>query len=210
MSTYNGITIISTPCYTIPHVAYPSSIEWHPQEAVATTQSPFTGAIKSYDWGASWWEGQVSFPPMDSLSASAWQAFLLACRGASNGFMLGDPKGVLPRGSALGEPTLNGANQTGYSVSTRGWRGSAVNVLMAGDYIQIGVHLYKVLENVSSDVNGNVSFTVWPNLRSDAAADGTPIITKGAQGLFRIKNPTKFSVNSGLYGLSPIEIAEVL
>ncbi len=64
IATFNGLNIISLPCDTVPGVTQPSSIEWDEQEVVSSSTSPFTGQTQTYDWQASWWEGQVSFPPM--------------------------------------------------------------------------------------------------------------------------------------------------
>ena len=81
---FNGLNIISLPCDTIPGVTCASSIEWNPQEVVASSVSPFTGQTQTYDWMASWFEGQVSFRPMNRYAYDAWSAFILACRGQMN------------------------------------------------------------------------------------------------------------------------------
>jgi len=156
--------------------------------------------------------GGRGFAQMGRASADYWQAFIHACRGSSNAFYFRDPKASLPRGSALGAPVVSGANQTGYSLVTNGWRAGKSALLQPGDYIQIGVHLYKVLAPVESDSSGAATLSVWPNLRPDAQTDGASIITKNAAGLFRLKNSTgnKYSVNVGLYGLSGFSIVEVI
>ncbi len=121
VATFNGLNIIALPCDTLPGVTKPSSIEWDEQEVVSASVSPFTGQTQTYDWMASWWEAQVSFPPMTRYAADAWSAFILECRGQLNAFMLGDPKARLPKGPAMGSPVVAGAGQAGYSLATRGW-----------------------------------------------------------------------------------------
>jgi hypothetical protein len=211
LTTFNGVNIIGLPCDTIAGVTAPSSIQWDPQEAVAVSVSGFTGQTQSYDWQASWWEGQISFPQMSRYDADAWSAFILQCRGQSNAFMFGDPKAVLPKGSALGSPVVNGGSQFGYSLNTRGWQANAISILLPGDYIQIGYRLYKVLNPVNTDGSGNATLAIWPNLR-DMPVDGTTIQIKNCKGLFSLKTNSgnKFSVNVGLYGLTGIAIRERL
>jgi hypothetical protein len=209
-TTYNNMVILTCPHYSTPRVVGPSSIQWTNNEAIANTQSPFTGAIKTYDWGASWFSASVSFGQMDRHSYAAWSAFLMACRGGSNAFMLGDPRAVYPQGSALGTPLVNGA-QSGYTLSTRGWKASQHGLLLAGDYIQIGYRLYCITQNASSDSSGDSTLDIWPNLRSDNQTDGLSIITRNCKGLFKLKDGgTQTSVNVGLYGINSIQIIEAI
>lgn len=205
------MSIVALPCDTMPGVPAPSSIEWDAQEAVAVNQSPFTGQTQTYDWQSSWMEGQVSFPPMQRYGYDAWSSFILACRGPLNCFQMGDPKAVLPKGSALGTPVVSGANQNGYSLVSRGWKASVTGILLPGDYLQIGYRLYRVTASINSDGSGNASIPLWPNLR-DLPADGTTIITRNCKGLFRLAatNGNKFSVNPGAYGLSGFRIREAI
>lgn len=94
LGSFGGLyvgNILSLPSDVLPRVIAPSSIEWNPQEVVSTNVSPFTGQEQVYDWQASWWEGQVSFPAMDRWSADAWSAFILSCRGQAGTFLIGDP-----------------------------------------------------------------------------------------------------------------------
>jgi hypothetical protein len=211
IGTFNGASIIALPSDTLPTVPAPSSIEWSPQEVVSVNTSPFTGQTQTYDWQASWWEGQVSFPPMNRWASDAWSAFILSLRGQTNVFLMGDPKANLPKGAAMGTPVVAGAGQTGYQLVTRGWTANQTSLLIAGDYIQIGYRLYKVLSNASSDGSGNATLAVWPNLR-DQPADGTTIITRNCKGLFRLKanSGNKWSINPGSYGLSGFAIREAI
>jgi hypothetical protein len=211
MATYNGATILECPHYALRGVSGPQSIEWTNNEAVATTQSSFTGSIKTYDWGASWWSAQVSFNKMDRRSYSAWSAFLLACRGGVNVFMLGDPKAKYPLGTAIGTPTTDSV-QTGYSLVTSGWLANQGCLLFAGDYIQIGKRLYRITANAASDSSGAATLGIWPNLRSDNQTSGLSIITRNCQGLFKLKpSATTGSVTTdALWGIGALEIIEAI
>jgi hypothetical protein len=214
-TTFNGANIIALPSDVLhPRVRGPRSIEWDDQEAVAANASPFTGQTQTYDWMQSWWEGQVSFAPMDRWSHDAWKAFLRACRGQLNVFLIGDPKARRPKGMAAtnpGVPVISGAAQTGYSLVTRGWTPSVTNMLLYHDNIQIGNRLYSVTDSVSTDSSGDAVLPIWPPLR-DQPADGAAIITHNCKGLFRLKNNSgnKDSVNVGLYGLTGFAIKEAI
>jgi hypothetical protein len=148
---------------------------------------------------------------MTRASADAWSAFILECRGQSNFFSIGDYKAATPKGVATGAPKVNGANQTGYYVNTKGWTPSVTNILLQGDYIQIGYRFYKVLDPANSDATGLTQLHIWPNLR-DLPADSTVIATSNTKGLFRLKanSGNKWSMNPGNYGVSGFEIREAI
>ena len=212
LGTFNGWNIVSLPCDTIARVKHPASIEWDERDIVAVSTSPFTGQAQVYDWQASWWEGQVSFAALDRWSHDAWSAFLSSVRGPLNVFSLGDPKARKPKGSAPGDPLVDGAAQSGYTLATRGWTPGAQNILLFGDYLQVGYRLYKVTDDqVNADGDGKASIAIWPPLR-DLPADGTVIVTRNCKGLFRLKaaGGNKHSVNVGDYGLSGFAIREAL
>lgn len=209
--TFNGTNVLSLPSDTFPGVTGPSSIEWNEQEVVATDTCTFTGQELTYDWMASWWEGQISFPPMTRYSHDAWSAWISACRGPLNTFLIGDPKAKLPKGCATGAPVVNGAGQTGYSLLTRGWTPNTTSILMFGDHIQIGYRLHKLSDSVDSDESGNATLPIWPPLR-DLPADGTTILTRNCKGLFKLKNAgnNKHSTNAGNYGVTALDIREAI
>lgn len=211
LGTFNGWNIVSLPSDTIDGVRGPSSIEWEEHEAVAANESPFTGQVQVYDWGASWWQGTVSFPQMARLSHDAWSAFLSEVRGGLNVFQLGDPRAAQPKGTAAGVPLVNGASQSGYSLATKGWTASSFGLLLPGDYIQIGYRMYKVVDQVNSDASGDATLSIWPPLR-EAPADGAAIQCANCKGLFRLVpgTVTKHSVNIGVYGLSAFQIREAI
>jgi hypothetical protein len=213
-NTFNGANIIALPSDVSPKVRGPRSIEWDRREFVASNESPFTGQTQQYDWMQSLWVGQVSFPPMDRFSRDCWVSFLSLCRGSLNVFQLGDPKGKKPKGVASlkpGAPVVNGANQTGYSLATRGWTASISGMLQPGDYVQVGYRLYVVNDVVSTDGSGHATLPVWPPVR-DLPADGAQVITYNCRGLFRLAKSSgnKDSVNVGSYGLNAIDIVEAL
>jgi hypothetical protein len=139
MLTFNGWNIIPMPATP----AAPASVEFTAEDTVAVRISPFTGQQQVQDWGASFLEASVSLPALTHPQAQQWIAFLLALRGQANVFQLGDPLAVSPQGSGAGVPLVDGAGQTGYTINLRGFTASAPNVLLPGDWIQIGYRIYR-------------------------------------------------------------------
>ena len=179
----------------------PRSVEFTAQDLVAVSTSPFTGQQQVQDWQACWLEASVTLPPMPESAALAWVAFLLQVRGQACVFQMGDPRAAAPRGSGAGTPTIWGSGQTGYSLQTQGWTANAAGVLLPGDWVQVGLRLYRNLETINADGNGRAQLTLWPKLR-ESPFDGQPLILAGAKGLWRLNSNTrKWSVaEAGIYG----------
>lgn len=79
--------------------------------------------------------------------------------------------------AAWGSPVVNGADQAGSTLHTRGWV-SEVTVLMAGDYLSYdtsrGRTLHMVVEDAVSDGHGECHIVVEPPIRT-SPADGAEI-----------------------------------
>jgi hypothetical protein len=165
------------------------SFEMSGHSTVGRSVSPFTGSQQIYEWPGTWWAVRASLPPMARADAERWIAFMLALRGSAGTFLLGDPLGTAPRGVATGTPLVNGASQTGKSLTTKGWTHSITGILKMGDYLQIGTgltqRLYKNLQDTNSDGTGVAVFDVFPSLR-ESPADNAAIVLSAAKGLFRM------------------------
>lgn len=81
MATYNGWLIV-----TPPSTPWPASMEVAHIPIVAANTNPFTGQQQVQDWGATYREVSVSFPPMKQSDAQVWIDFLKSCGGISNVF----------------------------------------------------------------------------------------------------------------------------
>jgi hypothetical protein len=206
MATFNGWTIVVPPASP----AAPATLEFILQDIVASVDNPFTGQSQFQDWQASYLEASVSMPPLTAKQAPAWIAFLMSLRGSLNVFQIGDPLRTSPQGSGLGSPAVNGANQTGYSLLTKGWTAGAAGVLLPGDWLQIGYRLYANLGIANADGGGDLTLSIWPQLR-ESPTDSTAITLNNTKGLFRLKaNPRKYSqLVNRTYGLQ-FEIREAL
>jgi len=171
--------------------------------AVSVSRSPFTYDEQVFQYEGQRWEVDVTVATSLRDLAEPWVAFLSALQGQKGTFRLGDPNGVEPRGVASGSPVVDGSNQSGDTLDIKGATGSVTGWLLAGDYIQVGNRLYKVLEDVDTNSDGTASLIVWPNVRFDTD-DGIQVITSNTKGLFRLgSNVNSWSINSSnAYGVT--------
>lgn len=189
IGTYNNAAIIAFP--TTPA---PKSIELGMNDTVAMSRSPFSGSTQHFAWpGADWWDANIALPQMVGANAATWSAFLAELRGLLNVFLLSDPSYTGAKGTVSGAPVVSGVNNAMSStLNTRGWTASSSGVLLAGDYFQLGsiasgvpCRLFRVLDTVNSDANGNATINIWPSLR-EATTDGQAINFNQPAGLFRL------------------------
>lgn len=184
---------------SMPTVIGMSQFRLQMRNAVSMTESPFTFRQQVQKYDGQRWEASVVIPPVHRETAEQFNAFLAALNGKFGTFLLGDPNATTPRGSVAGAPVINGAAQTGQTLNLRGFTPNSENVLRAGDFIQLGsfstARLYKVLNDVDSDVSGLASVDIWPRIRL-SPADGDPIITTNAVGVFRLaENINGYDIN---------------
>lgn len=178
--------------------------------AVSISESPFTFKQQVIAHTGQRWEAEISMPPMQRADAEQWISFLVSLNGVKGTFLLGDPNASTARGSASttpGTPVVNGADQTGDSLTIDGCPASATGYLKAGDYIQLGggstATLHKVLTDVDTNGSGQATLDVWPYIRT-APADDATVVVSDAKGLFRLSsNQTDWSINeAAFYGVT--------
>jgi len=169
---------------TLPTSPAPASVKLYGHAIVAVGVSPFTAQQQVYQHQGQFWRAQITLPPMRREDAEPWIAAMLSLNGRRGTFYLGDASATTPRGTATGTPLVNGASQTGQTLVTDGWTSGVTGILKAGDYMQIGDRLYKVLADANSDGTGNATFDIWPRLR-ESPADNAAITVTNTKGLFR-------------------------
>lgn len=187
-----------------------ATVNLHAINAVAISSSPFTYKQQVVAHSGQRWEAEISLPPMKRADAEVWVAFLLSLKGQRGTFLMGDPNCATPRGSAAttaGTPVVNGADQTGDTLTVDGLPVSASGYLLAGDYIQLGggssATLHKVLVDVDSNASGQAEIDLWPSIRT-APADNSAIVVSSAVGNFRLAtNQSDWSINNAsFYGIT--------
>jgi hypothetical protein len=157
---------------------------------VGISASIFTGQTQVQEWPGEMWSLSASLPPMKRAQAEAWLSFLIALRGSSGTFLIGDPGAGTPQGVATGTPLVNGANAAGSkTLAVKGWTASIAGILKAGDYLQVGTgvtqRLYKNLTDAASDGSGHTTLDIFPRLR-ESLADNAPITLINCAGVFRL------------------------
>ena len=182
----SAVTLVALPASPAP-----KSVQYNVNDAVAAVPSPFTGQVQTQQWpGADMWRWTVNLPPMVQADADNWISFLMELRGMANAFQIGDPLKQTPRGTPSGTPVVNNAvswaNAAGsQQLGTTGWTASTNDLLLPGDYIQAGYRLYRILDAVNSDSDGNATLEIWPSIR-EQPTNGATVITSGTEGLFRL------------------------
>jgi hypothetical protein len=196
-------SINNWPLIAVPPTPGERQVDWLMVNVVGSQANPYTGRMQTQNWRAGWWEATVTMPPMPRILAESWISFMAQCQGMGGVFYYGDGLGVNAQGAAIGQGVTAGSFQSGYQLTTKGWNPKQYALFTPGDWIQIGYRLYKVMDAVASDDNGNASFAIWPQIR-EVPANGTAILTNNAQGLFRMKeNSLRYSVSyNKTYSLS--------
>ena len=171
------------------------SIELRAVNAVAVSQSPFTYKQQVVSHGGQKWEASVSIPSVRRDLAADWKALLVALKGRTGTFLLGDPDYATPRGNVSSCTLTGNAGDDTVTVTMTG-------TLKAGDYIQLGSGSSAKLHQVLIDQTGGGSLEIWPDLRSTYTDE---VVTfNNAKGVFRLAtNITSWSINNASsYGIS--------
>ena len=178
------------------------SIELRAVNAVAVSQSPFTYKQQVISHGGQKWEASVTIPSVHRDKAAEWKAMLVALKGQTGTFLLGDPDYASPQGT-VSSCTLTGS--VGDETVTVSMTGS----LKAGDYIQLGSSSTAKLHQILQDQSGSGSLEIWPALRDDYTS--ATVTFNSPKGVFRLSdNVTSWSINNAsTYGIS-FEAVEAL
>ena len=163
--------------------------------AVATSQSPFTFQQQIIQHPGQRWTASVSIPPVRRDLAEPWVAFLLAMNGPVGTFLLGDPNAKAPQGTATSATITGAARSSSPTITMTG-------TLLAGDYIQIGSGATATLHKVLVDRSGTGTLEIWPALRSTASS--ATVTLTNTVGRFRLSGTQQsFGINNAsVYGIS--------
>lgn len=171
------------------------SIQLRAANAVAVSSSPFSYKQQVVAHGGQRWEASVTIPSVRRDKAAEWKAMLVALKGQTGTFLLGDPDYATPQG------TVSSCVVTGNSGD------STVTVVMtgslkAGDYIQLGSGSAARLHQVLVDQTGDGSLEIWPSLRASYSSQAA--IFNSPKGVFRLaNNVSSWSINNAsAYGIS--------
>lgn len=187
------------------------------QNAVSFSQSPFSLSQQVYSWSGQRWELEVQMPRMKRATAESFKTFLAKLKGSAGTFTCYVPSAKSPR-STYAQPTTTdllsteggdqittegadniildygdivvlGSGQTGSTLTISGYQASQSNVVLEGDYFQLGTgsntRLYKALGDYNSNANGDVTIDVWPHVVI-SPSNGDVVTWENPKGLFRL------------------------
>ena len=149
-------------------------------------QSPFTYKQQVIAHTGQKWEASVTIPSVRRDKAAEWKAMLVALKGQTGTFLLGDPDYTSPRGTVTSCAVTGNAGEDTVDVTMTG-------SLLAGDYIQLGGGSSAKLHQVLIDQTGNGQLEIWPALRSDYTSEAA--ITDSPKGVFRLNQKRICLVN---------------
>jgi hypothetical protein len=185
---------------TFPSSPKPNGMSWRLVMPSQTNVSDWTGRRQTIASGRGWWECQLSLPPIVGTSnVNAWRSFIAKSRGRANDFQI--PVDATAQSAATATPLVNGAGQTGRTLTTDGWPLSST-VLVAGQFVTINNQLLQLTENVTSNGSGVATLTFEPPIRT-SPADNAAIEYKNPYCLmYFVEEPTLSVENGYVYSLS--------
>lgn len=180
---------------TLPTHTGIAQIELRATNAVAYSASPFTFVGQAFAYSGQMWQADVTLPPMKRVDAERWIAWIVSLRGQFGSFLMGDPSGPTPRGTATSATITGSAGSNSVTVTMTG-------TLLAGDYIQLGSGSTSTLHKVLQDRSGSGTLEIWPALRVSRTSSAATLTN--ARGRFRLSsNEQAWSVNeASVYGIS--------
>lgn len=162
------------------------SISMRPVTVVGQSTKIFTLETKEYDWGGTRWEMEISLPRLSKARANLWKAWLLKLRGKKGSFLAGHP---LHTKASVGTVIVNGAGQTGTSLSVSGITPSLTGAFSPNDWIQLGTgensRLYTVVDSADSNLSGVATLQIQPALRS-SPVNGSAVEYINPRGVFKL------------------------
>lgn len=195
---------------TFPTLRAPSSSTFQLVTNTLGFQSPLNKTTQTLELPGARWVFALTYQNLTDSERRILKAFIAQLRGAAGRFYLWDHNQPYPSGIATGTPVVNGAGQTGSSLSVSGWTASKTGILKAGDYFQVGTELKMMVADANSNGSGIATLTFEPPLRA-APANGASIITTRPKCIMRLKDDEqdRFPVIPGHFSNVTLEGSEV-
>lgn len=165
----------------------PSAFDLEFQPNIAFSRSPFSGAVKTYEFDGIVWRAAITLPPLaNATQAREWHGFLAALNGMSGTFTMAPIQHATPSGTqAANIAVRTAALIRAKEVAVKGMTAGAT--LLRGDMISIASRLYQVVETATANGSGQASLTLSHGLRAAAAVDDT-ITLLNPVGTWRLSN----------------------
>jgi len=164
--------------------------------------------------GAQRWAIEASYPPnLSRAELAPIFAFAIAQRGQYEIFTLIPPAlWSTARGLATGTPLVDGANQTGRTVNTKGWTPNITGILRAGDFLKFNGHskVYMITVDANSDGSGLAALSIEPALMTSPAADEAIICANVPFSVAFISDIQEFNIQAPQIHEFQVSFVEVL
>lgn len=148
-------------------------------DSVAHNLSPYSRAGDRIDFGGEAWSLTVTTPPLIGQDAAAVSAWCRRLR-APDAFAR-----LSPREDRYGTSTSSILRvRAATPVLSRSFPVNGIgagDTVLAGSLVEISGRLYSVMEDLTGDVNGEATMSVWPRTR-DALAFNAPITMDSPSG----------------------------
>lgn len=154
------------------------------QSNSAVTRSTFNNRLTTAQRIGQFWTGTFNFGnnKADSQVIKDIQVWLAKLDGASGRFYAFDPDRRTPAGTGNGTPLVDGEDQSGFELQTKGWD-SNETVLLAGDYFEFNGEYKLVTDDVISDGSGLATIQFAPEIRQ-TPPDEEPLVVNNPKGIF--------------------------
>ena len=197
-----------------PAIRNPSEVSWRLRARTQTHTSPFDGTVQTLAMPGARWEATLTWRTLPPADYRLLEAFLASMGGMAGRFWYG-PVHAPRRATGGGSPVINGASQTGATMSMRGFSANA-QAFLAGDwfsYTDTGNRrrLHQVTADVTANGSGVASVPIAPAIRR-AGADGAAVTIASPTGTFMLASDDagEIQVRAPLLGAVSISIVEAL
>ncbi|CAL9968229.1 distal tail protein [Vibrio phage D63] len=192
-----------------PEILVPNSFNLNLKSNSKMYTSSFNMSTNTHRFPGAHWTATLNFDTLDNFTIPEMdilQSFIWSLDGVSGRFRI--PIFGKRGAPEVGNPVVNGENQSGGLLSVRGWEPMEL-VLAKGSYFRIGEELKQVNEDVISNAAGIAIMRFHPWLRS-IPSDGDPIVTDAPTGIFRLADNDQgdFSVIEAYQGSVSIAMME--
>ena len=180
--------------YAFPSIT-PTTSAMRLQSFTSRFDNPITGGIQTVARGGEVWVVDMTFGNRVTSERAELIAFVAKLQGQRHRFTVKN-HAEANRGAFGGTPLVDGADQTGNSITVDGCSLSVTNWIREGDFFQIGNELKVCTADASSDGSGNITISFAPAIRT-SPSDNSAITTSNATGVFMLNQDPQWTNSPG-------------
>lgn len=162
--------------------------------------------------GAHRWSFELTYPTLTREGLAPLQAFAIGQQGQAGTFTFVCPGRVFPLGVATGTPLVDGSDQTGRTVNTKGWTASQAGIMKAGDFVLFDGHtkVYMIREDADSDSGGLAALEIEPALRVSPGNDVSVVVSNVPFTVAFVTDMQEISFDPGDLNTFEVQLVEAL